>query len=129
MAFSADRSGGFAQPNIVLTALSARKGLVSGSASDAAQGKINPAAYFGATDAKLFGTIPLGDLIPVDPQNLAGARAERPHDPHPGQAERAAPEGTGHRPDLAAPAAGLRRAVAPDAMPVKVLFNAAARRR
>ena len=30
VSFSADRSGGFAQPNIVLTALSARKGLVSG---------------------------------------------------------------------------------------------------
>jgi hypothetical protein len=76
--FSADRSGGFAQPNIVLTALSARKGLVSGPASDAAQGKINPAAYFGPTDAKLFGTVPLGDLIPVDPQNLADAAQNAP---------------------------------------------------
>jgi hypothetical protein len=78
VSFSADRSGGFAQPNIVLTALSARKGLVSGAASDAAQGKINPGAYFGPTDAKLFGTVPLGNLIPVDAQDLASAADNAP---------------------------------------------------
>ena len=78
VSFSADRSGGFAQPNIVLTALSARKGLVSGAPSDAAQGKINPGAYFGPTDAKLFGTVPLGDLIPVDAQSLASAADNAP---------------------------------------------------
>jgi hypothetical protein len=78
VSFSADRSGGFAQPNIVLTALSARKGLVSGAASDAAQGKIKPGAYFGPTDAKLFGTVPLGDLIPVDAQSLASAADNAP---------------------------------------------------
>lgn len=78
VSFSADRSGGFAQPNIVLTALSARKGLVSGPPSDAAQGAINPSAYFGPTDAKLFGTVPLGDLIPVDAQGLASAADNAP---------------------------------------------------
>ena len=78
VSFSADRSGGFAQPNIVLTALSARKGLVSGAPSDAADGKINPGAYFGPTDAKLFGTVPLGDLIPVDAQSLASAADNAP---------------------------------------------------
>ena len=78
VSFSADRSGGFAQPNIVLTALSARKGLVSGAAADAAQGKINPGAYFGPTDAKLFGTVPLGNLIPVDAQSLASAADNAP---------------------------------------------------
>lgn len=78
VSFSADRSGGFAQPNIVLTALSARKGLVSGLPSDAAQGKINPGAYFGPSDAKLFGTVPLGDLIPVDEQSLASAADNAP---------------------------------------------------
>jgi hypothetical protein len=76
--FNASRSGGFAQPNIVLSALSARKGLVSGAASDAAAGHINPAAYFGPTDAKLFGTVPLGMLIPVDAQNLASAARNAP---------------------------------------------------
>jgi hypothetical protein len=64
--FSADKAGGFAQPNIELTALSARKGLVAGDPGDAAEGAIDPSAYFGPPDAKLFGTVPLGDLIPID---------------------------------------------------------------
>jgi hypothetical protein len=66
VSFSADKSGGFARPNIALTALSARKGLVSGDPDDAAGGLIDPAAYFGSIDAKLFGTIDLGQLIPLD---------------------------------------------------------------
>ena len=78
VSFSADRSGGFARPNIVLSALSARKGLVSGKASDAAQGKIRPGDYFGAPDAKLFGIVPLGDLIPVDLSGLASAADNAP---------------------------------------------------
>ena len=41
-------------------------------------GQINPAAYFGPTDAKLFGTVPLGNLIPVDAQNLASAAQNAP---------------------------------------------------
>lgn len=76
VAFSADKSGGFAQPDITLTAVSARKGLVSGSPSDAAQGNIDPGKYFGASTAKLFGTIPLGSLIPVDPQTLLASAAQ-----------------------------------------------------
>lgn len=63
-------SGGLATPNISLTALSARKGLVSGSPDNAAAGTINPAQYFGALDAKLFGTVPLSGLIPIDPSTL-----------------------------------------------------------
>jgi hypothetical protein len=79
VAFSADKSGGFATPNISLTALSARKGLVSGHPDLAAKGKINPAKYFGAVDAKLFGTIPLGSLIPIDPKTLlANAKLNAP---------------------------------------------------
>lgn len=66
LTFSADSAGGFAQPNISLTALSARKGLVAGSASQAAAGTIDPSDYFGASEARLFGVIPLSDLIPVD---------------------------------------------------------------
>jgi len=66
VSFSADKSGGFARPNLALTALSARKGLVSGDPHDAAVGVIDPAAYFGDIDARLFGTIDLGQLIPLD---------------------------------------------------------------
>lgn len=78
VAFSADRAGGFAQPNIALSALSARKGLVSGKPEDAVAGLIRPADYFGAADAKLFGTIALRDLIPVDGGGLADAGPNAP---------------------------------------------------
>ena len=64
VAFTADKSGGFATPNMSVTALSARKGLVAGDPADAAAGKINPAAFFGDVSAKLFGVIPLQNLIP-----------------------------------------------------------------
>ena len=77
VSFSADKSGGFARPNVVVSALSARKGLVSGAPNDAANGQINPAAYFPDPDAKLFGTIALGDLIPVQ-QGLADAAQNAP---------------------------------------------------
>ena len=63
--FTADKSGGFATPNMSVTALSARKGLVAGDPGDAAAGKINPSAFFGDISAKLFGVIPLQNLIPV----------------------------------------------------------------
>lgn len=63
--FSANASGGFARPNINLTALSARKGLVSGDPDHAASGVMDPGQYFGAAEAKLFGVVNLGDLIPL----------------------------------------------------------------
>jgi hypothetical protein len=68
VAFSANKAGGFATPSFNITALSARKGMVAGSPDDAAQGYIDPAAYFGGLSitAQLFGTIPLGQLIPID---------------------------------------------------------------
>jgi hypothetical protein len=74
--FSADKSGGFATPNIGLTALSARKGLVSGDPGNAAEGTIKPSDYFGPVDAQLFGTIPLGSLIPIDPSTLVANAAQ-----------------------------------------------------
>lgn len=64
--FTADKSGGFATPNLSVSAISARKGLVGGQPSDAAAGLIDPAAFFGDVSAKLFGTVPLKNLIPVD---------------------------------------------------------------
>jgi hypothetical protein len=64
--FSADKAGGFATPNLTVTSLSARKGAVGGNATDAAAGLIDPVAFFDSASAKLFGTIPVGNLIPVD---------------------------------------------------------------
>jgi hypothetical protein len=123
--FSADRSGGFAQPNITLTALSARKGLVSGLPSDAAQGNIDPGAYFGATDAKLFGTVPLGNLIPVDAlthladaaQNAPKIRTEpKPDAKHPKELDTVLT----WQPDLK----DFNGQALPVPLPVNVLFNA-----
>jgi hypothetical protein len=73
--FSADKAGGFATPNLSVTAISARKGLVGGKTDDAAAGVIDPAAFFGNVSAKLFGTIPLQDLIPIDPVSLRALAA------------------------------------------------------
>jgi hypothetical protein len=68
--FSANKSGGFARPNLTVSAVTARKGLTGGKSADAAKGLIDPAAFFGDVDAKLFGTVPLKDLIPIDPNTL-----------------------------------------------------------
>ena len=75
--FSAGQSGGFSTPVLVLTSLSARKGLVAGKAADAAAGNINPAEFFDLS-AKLFGTVPLQKLIPVNSSNLASAAQNAP---------------------------------------------------
>jgi hypothetical protein len=64
VAFPADKSGGFATPTLSVTGMSARKGLVGGNPDDAANGLIDPTAFFDVT-AKLFGTIPLQNLVPL----------------------------------------------------------------
>jgi len=76
--FAANKSGGFACPNLLLTALSARKGLISGTPQDAAAGFMNPAEFFSDVNAQLFGTIPLGSLIPVNSSGLANADQNTP---------------------------------------------------
>jgi hypothetical protein len=78
IAFSADKSGGFATPNLSLRALSARKGLVAGEPSDAAAGLIDPADFFADISAQLFGTIPIKDLIPIDKFGKADAGRNAP---------------------------------------------------
>ncbi len=76
--FPANKSGGFGTPNLTLQALSARKGLVGGSPDDAAAGLMDPAAFFDEKGAKIFGTIPVKDLIPVNSQNKANAALNSP---------------------------------------------------
>ncbi len=76
--FSADKSGGFATPNLTLTALSAKKGLVAGSPGDAAHGIIKPKEFFGDLSAQLFGTVPLQALIKVDGGGAAPADKNAP---------------------------------------------------
>jgi hypothetical protein len=80
VSFTADKAGGFATPNLALTALSARKGLVAGPAADAAAGVIDPAAFFGGVSVpgKIFGTIPLATLIPIPASGKADASRNAP---------------------------------------------------
>ena len=78
VAFTADKSGGFATPNLSVSGISARKGLVGGSPDDAAAGLIDPAAFFGDVSAKLFGTVPLKDLIPLGSLGKADAGKNAP---------------------------------------------------
>lgn len=78
ISFSANKAGGFATPGFTITALSARKGMVAGSPDDAADGLIDPSIFFGglALQPRLFGTIPLGSLIPVDTHTKKAASAK-----------------------------------------------------
>jgi hypothetical protein len=81
ISFTAQKAGGFATPGFTITALSARKGMVAGSPDDAANGLINPSIFFGGLSVtpQLFGTIPLGNLIPVDVNTkLAAASKNAP---------------------------------------------------
>jgi hypothetical protein len=78
LTFSADKAGGFSTPNLTLTGLSAKKGLIAGSINDAADGVIKPAEFFSDLSAKLFGTVPLQALIPVDGGGNAPADQNAP---------------------------------------------------
>lgn len=80
VSFTADKAGGFATPNLALTGLSARKGLVAGPAADAAAGVIDPTAFFGGVSVpgKIFGTIPLAKLIPIPASGKADASRNAP---------------------------------------------------
>ncbi len=77
IALSAGQSGGFSTPVLVMKALSAKKGPVAGNPNDAAAGNVNPTAFFDLS-AKLFGTVPLQKLIPVNSSNLASAAQNAP---------------------------------------------------
>jgi hypothetical protein len=76
--FSADKAGGFATPNLTITALSARKGIVAGSPDDAADGLIKPSEFFADLSAKLFGSVPLQALVPVDGSGKTSADVNAP---------------------------------------------------
>jgi hypothetical protein len=76
--FSADKSGGFATPNLTVTALSARRGVIAGKPEDAAAGEVNPSEFFTDLNAKLFGKVPLKALIPVDGNGKASADPNAP---------------------------------------------------
>ena len=65
ISFAANKAGGLGTPNLHVTAITARKGVVAGTADDAAAGTLDPTAYFNDVNAQLFGCIQLSDLIPI----------------------------------------------------------------
>ena len=70
------------------------RGWCPGSPSDAAQGNIDPGKYFGASRRQALRDHPARQPHPGRPADAAGQRgAERPDDPHRGQAEPQAPDG------------------------------------
>ncbi len=61
-----DKSGGFASPDLAITALSRAQGLLAGADPTKLIGAgvmFNPLAFFDAAGAKLFGAVPLSALI------------------------------------------------------------------
>ncbi|MBB3753777.1 hypothetical protein FHT44_006299 [Mycolicibacterium sp. BK634] len=65
--FAAVQAGGIATPNAALTYLTTTLGPIAGHLDDALSGQFDPKTFFAsppATTAKLFGSIPLAELIP-----------------------------------------------------------------
>jgi hypothetical protein len=60
---NADKSGGFLTPDMSVAGLSRRTGAVGGSLQSAATGDFDPAAFFKDALPKLFGVIPLTDIL------------------------------------------------------------------
>lgn len=58
-----DRSGGLVTPNVAITALSGSTGPVGGDLTKAVAGTTTPADFFAGIKAKLFGVVPLVDLL------------------------------------------------------------------
>ena len=61
--FRGDQSGGVATPNLEVNGLSRRFGTVSGTLNSIANGNFNPQDAFADLNARLFGVVPLKDLI------------------------------------------------------------------
>jgi hypothetical protein len=91
--FSADQAGGLATPNMAFVAVSQHLGALGGSAAapalaDVAKGAFDPAKVFDGVDAKLFGVVPLAQLV----QSIA---ANAPPDHYPKIVTMPLPDGSG----------------------------------
>ncbi|MSR56220.1 MAG: hypothetical protein EXS05_00915 [Planctomycetaceae bacterium] len=64
VAFSSEKAGGFATPNLGISSLTRKHGPVAGKVADAVADSFDPSAFFGKGLARLFGTFDLADLLP-----------------------------------------------------------------
>lgn len=62
--FSSDQAGGFATPNVGVSALTRKLGPLAGKVEDAISDTFNPDEFFEEGLAKLFGSFDLKDLLP-----------------------------------------------------------------
>lgn len=65
VAFSADKAGGFATPNLGAKVLTRALGPLAGAVDEAVAGTFDPKSFFGSGMAMLFGTFDLADLLPA----------------------------------------------------------------
>ena len=70
--FQSDQAGGFATPNMGLTTLSHARGPVAGRVVDAVNDHFDPAGFFPATGAELFGSFTLPQIIKPGPLGAKG---------------------------------------------------------
>ncbi|HEY0878483.1 MAG TPA: hypothetical protein VGE10_08510 [Zeimonas sp.] len=63
VAFTSDKAGGFATPNLGVSTLTRRSGPLAGKPQDAAVDKFDPQSFFPQGVATLFGTFDLHDLL------------------------------------------------------------------
>jgi type VI protein secretion system component Hcp len=61
--FHSDQAGGFATPNLGVSALSRELGPLGGTLTDARAGSFDPTSFFSAAGATLFGSLRLADLL------------------------------------------------------------------
>lgn len=66
-----ERSGGFVTPSLAMSGLSRLTGPVGGDLAAIEAGQFNPTSFFAGISAKLFGVVPLADLIPASAFNAA----------------------------------------------------------
>lgn len=61
--FSADQAGGIVRPDLSVRGFSRNFGPIAGDLTKITAGKFDPASAFGSLDAKLFGALPIKDIL------------------------------------------------------------------
>jgi hypothetical protein len=63
VAFAADQAGGIVRPDLSVRGFTRRFGPVAGDLTNVTAGRFDPATAFGSLDAKLFGALPIKDIV------------------------------------------------------------------
>lgn len=82
--FTSDQAGGFATPNLGVSTLSRQHGPLAGTVADAVADRFDPASFFQAGLAKLFGTFDLASLLDAGSLGAAAPKLQTHADDIPG---------------------------------------------